>query len=209
MIETGTGWLVEPDTKGQGLSPFWPEPERYAEAVSLFANAGFQCITHAVGDMGVRTALDAYEASGTTPALRHRIEHIELVQDDDVPRFRQLGVVASMQPLHMEAARADGSDEWAARAGAERTAKAFRAQTMRSSGAVLALGSDWMVAPFDPRLGMAWCRLRRAPGLLEMPPRAADQALTALQTLRGVHDRRRGRGRRGAPVGPHQAGLPR
>jgi predicted amidohydrolase YtcJ len=185
VVETGTAWLVEPDSKGQGLHPFWPEPERYAEAVSLFAKAEFQCITHAVGDRAVQTALDAYEAAGAAPGIHHRIEHIELVQDDDIERFAQLGVVASMQPLHMEAARADGSDEWAARLGPERTANAFRAQTLRASGAVLALGSDWMVAPFDPRIGMAWARLRRAPGHFEMPPRAGDQALTALQTLEG------------------------
>lgn len=185
VIETGTAWLVDADTKGQGLHPFWPEPERYAETVALFAGAGFQCITHAVGDRGVQAALDAYEAAGHAPGVHHRIEHIELVQERDIPRFREFGVVASMQPLHMAAARADGSDEWAARVGPERTAAAFRARTLRSSGAILALGSDWMVAPFDPRLGMAWARLRRAPGRLEMPPRAGDQALTALQALEG------------------------
>jgi len=185
VIETGTAWLVEPDSKGDGAHPFWPEPERYAEAVALFARAGFQCITHAVGDRGVQAALDAYETAGHAAGIHHRIEHIELVQERDVPRFAELGVVASMQPLHMAAARADGSDEWATRVGPERTAVAFRAQTLRSSGANLALGSDWMVAPFDPRLGMAWARLRRTPGRLEMPPRAGDQALTALQTLQG------------------------
>lgn len=185
VVETGTAWLVEPDSKGQGQRPFWPEPERYAEAVAIFANAGFQCITHAVGDRAVQAALDAYEAAGSAAGVHHRIEHIELVQDRDIPRFKQLGVVASMQPLHMEAARADGSDEWATRLGPERTANAFRAQTLRASGAALALGSDWMVAPFDPRIGMAWARLRRAAGHLEMPPRGPDQALTALQTLHG------------------------
>jgi predicted amidohydrolase YtcJ len=185
VIETGTAWLVEPDSKGDGVHPFWPEPERYAEAVALFARAGFQCITHAVGDRGVQAALDAYETAGHAGGVHHRIEHIELVQERDVPRFGELGVVASMQPLHMAAARADGSDEWATRVGPERTVAAFRAQTLRSSGAILALGSDWMVAPFDPRLGMAWARLRRTPGHLEMPPRAGDQALTALQTLEG------------------------
>jgi predicted amidohydrolase YtcJ len=96
IIETGTAWLVEPDAKGQGTKPFWPVPERYAEAVALFAKAGFQCITHAVGDRGVRAALDAYEAAGAAPGIHHRIEHIELVQDDDITRFAQLGVVASM-----------------------------------------------------------------------------------------------------------------
>jgi predicted amidohydrolase YtcJ len=185
VIETGTAWLVEPDTKGQGLRPFWPEPERYAEAVALFARARFQCITHAVGDRAVQAALDAYESAGAAPGVHHRIEHIELVQERDVPRFAALGVAASMQPLHMEAARADGSDEWALRVGPQRTGQAFRAQTLRSSGAILALGSDWMVAPFDPRLGMAWARLRRTPGRLEMPPRVDEQALTPLQALAG------------------------
>jgi predicted amidohydrolase YtcJ len=165
--------------------PFWPEPEHYAEAVALFAGAEFQCITHAVGDRAVQAALDAYETAGAAPGVRHRIEHIEQVQDRDIPRFAALGVTASMQPLHMESARADGSDEWATRLGPERTARAFRSQTLHAAGANLALGSDWLVAPFDPRLGMAWSRLRRAPGQLEMPPRAADQALTPLQALEG------------------------
>ena len=185
VVETGTAWLVEADSKGQGLHPFWPEPERYAAAVALFAGAGFQCITHAVGDRSVQAALDAYEGAGHAPGVHHRIEHVELVQDRDVGRFAKLGVVASMQPLHMDAASADGSDEWAARVGPARTAEAFRLQTLRASGAIMALGSDWMVAPFDPRIGMAWARLRRTPGRLEMPPRAGDQALTALQTLQG------------------------
>ena len=100
VVETGTAWLVEPDSKRQGLHPFWPEPERYAEAVSIFAKAGFQCITHAVGDRAVQAALDAYEAAGVAPGVHHRIEHIELVQDRDIGRFAQLGVVASMQPYH-------------------------------------------------------------------------------------------------------------
>lgn len=185
VIETGTAWLVEPDTKGQGLHPFWPEPERYTEAVTLFAGAGFQCITHAVGDRAVQAALDAYQAAGSAPDIRHRIEHIEVIQPRDVPRFAELGVTASMQPLHMDAASADGSDEWALRMGPRRTADAFPAKTLLASGANLALGSDWMVAPFDPRLGMAWARLRRTPGRLEMPPRAPDEALTPRETLAG------------------------
>jgi predicted amidohydrolase YtcJ len=185
VIETGTAWLTAPDSKGQGLHPFWPEPERYAGAVALFAGAGFQCITHAVGDRAVQAALDAYEAGGAAPGVRHRVEHIEVIQPQDVPRFAHLGVTASMQPLHMDAASADGSDEWALRMGPVRTRHAFPAKTLLASGANLALGSDWMVAPFDPRIGMAWARLRRRPGRLEMPPRATDQALTPEETLAG------------------------
>ena len=64
VIESGTAWLIEPDTKGMGTEPFWPDPARYQEAVRIFAEAGFQCATHAVGDMAVRCALDAYERAG-------------------------------------------------------------------------------------------------------------------------------------------------
>ena len=156
--------------------------------MTLFAGAGFQCITHAVGDRGVQAALDAYEAAPSATEHRHaphRVEHIELVQAADVPRFAALGVTSSMQPLHMAAANADAADEWAARIGPERTARAFPAQELLQAGATLALGSDWMVAPFDPRLGMAWARLRRAPGQEVVPPRAPDQALSGLETLHG------------------------
>lgn len=188
VIESGTAWLVEPDTKGQGVLPFWPDPEKYRAAVALFAAAGFQCVTHAVGDMAVRTALDAYEATrkaGSAPGILHRVEHIELVQDGDVPRFAELGVVASMQPLHMSNFAADGSDEWGLRVGPERRRLAFRTRDLLNAGAVLALGSDWMVAPYDPRIGFAWAQLRRTPGCPELGRIEPRQALTGLETLAG------------------------
>ncbi|MCA9877052.1 MAG: amidohydrolase [Thermomicrobiales bacterium] len=189
VIETGTGWLTHADTRGDGMTPFWPNPEAYAGAVSLFAEAGFQCITHSVGDGGVRWALNSYEAARAYPQNGlngpHRIEHDELVEPVDVPRFAELNVVASMQPLHMSAYQPDGSDEWADRAGPERTARAFPTRSLLDAGVTLALGSDWSVAPFDPRIGMAWVRLRRTPGRPDMAPRALDQALSGLETLHG------------------------
>ncbi|HRA49288.1 MAG TPA: amidohydrolase family protein, partial [Thermomicrobiales bacterium] len=130
VIESGTAWLTEPDTKGMCTEPFWADPARYQEAVRIFAQAGFQCATHAVGDMAVRCALDAYEKAGTPEGLHHRIEHIELLTDQDLPRFAQLGVGASMQPLHMNAFEADGSDEWSVRVGPERRKRAFRTRDL-------------------------------------------------------------------------------
>src|SRR5579875_2809090 len=126
VIDTGTGWLYEPDTLGGGTAPFWPDPDRYAKAVRLFAQAGFQCATHATGDYGVRAALDAYRAAGAAPGVTHRIEHIETLQDEDLPRFAAQGVAASLQPLHMQWRRADHSDSWALRLGPERCARAWR-----------------------------------------------------------------------------------
>ncbi|CAN5741534.1 amidohydrolase [soil metagenome] len=185
VIESGTAWLVEPDSKGEGMLPFWPDPDCYHEAVNLFAGEGFQCITHAVGDMAVRFALDAYEAANAAPGIHHRIEHIEQLTDQDLPRFAELGVVASMQPLHMHAFEPDLSDEWSNRVGSSRMARTFRTGDLKRSGAIVALGSDWMVAPFDPRLGMAWARLRRRPGQPERPPIGPEQCLSAMDTLHG------------------------
>lgn len=185
VIDTGTGWLYEPDAEGGGTEPFWPDPDRYARAVHLFAQAGFQCVTHATGDRGVRAALDAYRAAGAAPGVRHRVEHIETLQDHDLPRFAAEGVAASMQPLHMQWRRSDHTDSWAARLGAERTARAWRTRDLLNSGALLALGSDWPVAQYDPRVGMAWARLRRTPGIKDAPVFEPDQCLTGLEVLYG------------------------
>jgi predicted amidohydrolase YtcJ len=185
VIESGTAWLIEPDTKGMGTDPFWPDPAKYQEAVRIFAEAGFQCATHAVGDMAVRCALDAYQRAGASEGVHHRIEHIEILSDADLPRFAKLGVTASMQPLHMNAFEPDGSDEWGVRAGPARRKQAFRTRDLRDSGATLALGSDWMVAPFDPRIGMAWARSRRPAGMQGRGLINGGQALTGLEALEG------------------------
>jgi predicted amidohydrolase YtcJ len=184
-IEGGTAWLIEPDTEGASHQAYWPDPAHYTAAVDLFAKAGFQCVTHAVGDMAVRHALDAYKAAGPVPNAMHRVEHIEVLHDEDLPRFAKLNVAASMQPLHMAMFEAEGHDEWSRRVGPERRKLAFRTQDLIQSGAALALGSDWGVAPYDPRLGMAWARLRRTPGRPEKGAIEPRQALTGLQTLAG------------------------
>ncbi|MGX6447762.1 amidohydrolase [Patulibacter sp. S7RM1-6] len=187
VIDTGTGWLYEPDSEGDGTEPFWPDPARYAEVVARFARAGFQCVTHACGDRAVRAALDAYRAADARPAngAPHRIEHLETLQDDDLRRLAAEDVVASMQPLHMQWREGDGSDSWATRLGPERTARAFRTRDILDAGAHVALGSDWPVAQEDPRIGMAWARLRRTPGERDAPVFEPGQALTAEEALEG------------------------
>jgi predicted amidohydrolase YtcJ len=185
VIDTGTGWLYEPDTLGDGTQPFWPDPGRYASAVRLFAQTGFQCVTHATGDYGVRAALDAYREAGAAPGITHRVEHIETLQDRDLPRFAAEGVAASLQPLHMQWRLADHSDSWALRLGPERCARAWRASDLLRSGAVVPLGSDWPVAEYDPRIGLAWARLRRNPRESEAHVFEPEQVLTGLEALEG------------------------
>ena len=185
VIETGTAWLDEPDAMGDGTEPFWPDPAAYDAAVALFAEHGFQAVTHAIGDRAVRRALDAYRAAGSAPGVRHRVEHAETLKDADLGRFAREGVVASMQPLHMQWPRADMSDSWSRRLGPERAARGFRIKDLLGSGATVALGSDWPVAHYDPRLGMAWARLRRAPGERDAEPLTPDGRLSGLEALEG------------------------
>ena len=100
VIEPGTAWLEAPDSNGRGTVPNWPDPDRYAQVIARFAAAGFPSITHAIGDRGVRCALDAYRAAGPAARGPHRVEHIETLQDDQLPRFAAEGVVASQQAFH-------------------------------------------------------------------------------------------------------------
>jgi predicted amidohydrolase YtcJ len=190
VIDTGTGWLFGEDSEGDGLSAFWPDIEKYFRAVQFFASEGFQIVTHATGDRAVHEALNAYKKAGAAPGVRHRIEHIETLQPGDLPRFAAENVIASMQAQHMMWLEPDRSDNWSKRLGAERTApgRAFPIRSIWESGAHVTLGSDWPVARYDWREGMAAARLRRAPG---HPDRAAydDQALTALQALEGYTTR--------------------
>jgi predicted amidohydrolase YtcJ len=186
VIDTGTGWLVEPDAEGDGLAPFWPDIDKYFRAVKFFASEGFQIVTHATGDRGVREALNAYKMAEKRPGIRHRIEHIETLQPDDLPRFAAEGVIASMQAQHMMWMEADRSDNWSRRLGAERTSpgRAFPIRSLIASGATVTLGSDWPVARYDWREGMAAAQLRRPPG---HPEREAfdDEGIDALTALRG------------------------
>jgi predicted amidohydrolase YtcJ len=184
VIDSGTGWLVEPDSEGEGRASFWPDVDRYRRAVAFFASHGFQCVTHATGDRGVREALDTYARAGAAPGVRHRIEHIETLQPTDLPRFAAEGVVASMQAQHMMWLDPGRRDNWSQRLGDARCDRAFPIRSLRESGATIALGSDWPVARYDPREGMAAARLRRPPGHRD---RAAydDQALDGLAALAG------------------------
>jgi predicted amidohydrolase YtcJ len=190
VLDSGTAWLVEPGPGGLNAAPFWPSVERYEALVARFTQAGFSCITHAVGDGAVRGALDAYEKAGRAAQGRmHRIEHLETVMDEDLPRFAALGVAASMQPLHMEGLDDPSTpSSWSDGLSAGRLERGFRAADLAAAGALIPLGSDWSVADFDPRVGMAWTRLRRRPGAdgaSERVPYLPEQALSAEQTLAG------------------------
>jgi predicted amidohydrolase YtcJ len=185
VIDSGTAWLFEPGPDGEGTEPYWPDPDRYAEVVARCARAGFQCATHAIGDRAVAAVLDAYRDAGARGIAPHRIEHLETMRDAELARLAAEGVAASMQPLHAEGLDEPGPFNWRDKLRPEQAAAGFRWADVRRSGAILALGSDWPVVSADPRPGLAWARLRRAPGHPERTPFAPEQALGALAALEG------------------------
>lgn len=199
-IDGGTAWLDHPDSHGESTAPFWPEPQAYTEAARYLAAAGVPTVTHAIGDAGVRYVLDGLSG---IPAERsrvpHRVEHIETIPADLVDRFRRLDVTASMQPTHCTLyTKADHSDNWSERLGTQRANRAFRCRDLRDAGARLALGSDWPIAPFDPRGVIADAQLRR-PHRRTRHRRGPARAVADRPDGPGGLHHPRGRGGRTAP----------
>ena len=182
-VEGGTAWLEHADCHGQSTDSFWHDPAEYSRAVLRLDAAGMQTATHAIGDAGVRHVLDTLARAGG--AVRHRIEHIETLPYEQIARFAELGVAASMQPTHTAYTRADRTDEWSLRVGGERADRAWCCRDLRDAGATLVLGSDWPIAHYDPRQVLATAQLRRLPGT-DAEPVLPGQALTALMALEGM-----------------------
>ncbi|TCO50682.1 amidohydrolase [Actinocrispum wychmicini] len=183
-IDGGTAWLDSPDCYGESTGPFWPDPGAYSEAIRFFADNGVTTATHAIGDAAVRHVLDTMQ--GLTSGVRHRVEHIETLPAREIPRFARLGVIASMQPTHCtDFTRADHTDNWSVRLSDERASRGWPCADLRATGATLVLGSDWPIAPFDPREVLTAAQLRRPARDGSVPPHHPEQALTALQAIEG------------------------
>ncbi|MFN2276780.1 MAG: amidohydrolase [Candidatus Promineifilaceae bacterium] len=156
-----------PDQPNDYGAPLF-DREHFARMVTEADRLGLQIFTHACGDGAVRRVLDGYETAqrtngkldGANASGRHRVEHIEMIHPDDAPRFAQLGVIASMQPLHAPLHENDG-DVWIRRVREEDWDRAFAWRTMREAGATMVFGSDWPVALPDPILGIAAAVNRR------------------------------------------------
>jgi predicted amidohydrolase YtcJ len=156
VIEPRTAAMLEDyaGAPGERGSTFW-DPETFAELVTTLDARGFQTFTHATGDRGIRTALDAIEAARRANGdrdARHQIVHCELVHPQDQPRFAELGVVACMQPRHCSADLVAG--DWLDNVGEERQRYGFAWRSLKDSGATLAFSSDWDVGEMDPLVGI-------------------------------------------------------
>jgi hypothetical protein len=114
------------------------------------AAAGFQLGFHAIGDKATSMALDAYSQPGISTTARNRIEHAQVVDPDDIPRFKRLGVIASMQPNHLLT-----DLNWAVdRLGTKRAAYSYAWKAFLDAGVPLAFGTDYPVEPITPFRGL-------------------------------------------------------
>lgn len=158
-----------------------------AEMTAMIAKAlgkGWQANVHAIGDRGNRVVLDsfaaAYQAHPGSDTLRNRIEHAQVVALDDIPRFKTLQLIASMQPTHATSDMNMAED----RVGAERIRGAYAWQTFLKQGTVVAAGSDFPVEYPNPFYGLYSAVTRQDQA--GKPPGGwhPEEALTLVQALR-------------------------
>jgi len=160
-LGSSTAWFFEPyaDTPSTSGVPSAEMPHLY-EHISAADKNGLQVMIHAIGDKTNATVLDIYERVEKEDGpsdRRFRIEHAQHLRVSDIPRFAKLGVVASMQPVHLTD---DG--RWAEkRLGKERLKGTYAFKSLLASGAHVAFGTDWSVAPLNPLFGIYAAVTRR------------------------------------------------
>lgn len=210
VVETGTAAMLEPyghdHEHGTGTAAF--ADEQLTEFVVAADRRGWQVQLHAIGDRAVRMALDAVAATagrngawrsslvrpvaGVAPRRRHRVEHLEVVAPSDVARFAELGVIASVQPLHATI-DPDRVASWLDLLGPTRTAWAWPTAQLAAAGATVALGSDWPVVDFDPFATLAAAVAGSNPdGTNALTMRQALQAYTHGPAVAAYAEDRRG-----------------
>ena len=181
-VGSGTALLEEEyeDGTGKGIEVM-PRSE-LADRCTAARKAGLTVAIHAIGDRAVRNALDAIQAaieSGGGFPLPPRIEHVQLAREEDFPRFKGLGVLASVQPIHQITDRDVARRRWGAR-----TARSYAYRSLQRAGAKLLFGSD---APFDrpgPLLALQAALLRRRGGEAESEAFHPEQRLGLERALR-------------------------
>lgn len=152
VLDSKTAYMLEnyPDDESRSEPLF--DQEHFNQACIRADAMGLQISVHAIGDAAVRLTLNGYEAAQQANGKRdsrHRIEHIETIHPDDIPRFKELGVVASMQPLHSP--RGGFFEPYPAGdvLHLHQFETVFPWKTLRDAGAEMIFSTDWPVVPVD------------------------------------------------------------
>lgn len=174
-----TAWMLEPFARASAAEPLnlgvsVTPPDQMVAEFRRAAELGFPISVHAIGDRANRVVLDIFdEMAYSTPPLPypHRIEHVQTIAPDDLPRLAQLDITASVQPLHAPDDR-DVADRFLG----ERTAHTYAFRSLLQAGTRLAFGSDAPVANPNPWWGLCAALLRTRPDAAR-PPWHPEQAI--------------------------------
>jgi predicted amidohydrolase YtcJ len=190
VIESHTAYMIEPYADipksdplafGQVAVPL----EKYQALVSAFDKNGFRIYTHAIGDLGVRESLNAYENAAKVNGkrdARHRVEHIETVSPDDISRFAQLNVMPSMEPIHADPATID---VWVKAIGEQRMPWSFAWNEMLKQNAHLVYSSDWPACiDINPIRGIHVAVTRRTPSGFPETGWIPEQKISITQAMK-------------------------
>ena len=182
VLESYTAVMQKPytDLPDRNGVPLFSE-EAFEEMIVECDKRGLQISVHAIGDGAVNAVLNAYETARKKNGIRdsrHRIEHLEVILPADIPRFKELGVIASIQPLH---AGFPGSDDGptAPMIGKERLKYAYAQRSMLEAGAVVIFSSDWPVVTLNPMITLLAATKRK-----KWTPDMPDQRFTLRETLK-------------------------
>lgn len=188
VLSAHTAWMLEPYADAPDAVGFpLIDPETlFLQALRADA-AGFQVIVHAIGDRAVHEALDILariqEHNGRRDS-RHRLEHVEVVAPEDIPRFAQLGVTAGMMPQH---ATSHVADYIQSRVGEERAATCYPWRALLDRGVHVCFGTDWPAIdlPVPNPVEQLYVAVTRATGPDHRGPAwHPEQALTVAEAIR-------------------------
>jgi predicted amidohydrolase YtcJ len=183
-----TAWMLAPfarqdpdnaDNYGVVLTP----PEQMAADFRRAVAAGFAVSVHAIGDSANREVLDVFEElgqAGVRLPIPHRVEHVQIIDPADLPRLAQLGLTASVQPVHVTE-----DMDVAELVLEERAARTYNFRSLAEAGTLLALGSDAPVADPNPFLGFHGAICRQRVERMPAPAWYGDERLSLAQTIEG------------------------
>ncbi|GAA6159913.1 amidohydrolase [Ruegeria sp. HU-ET01832] len=194
-LDAHTGYRVRdyPDTPGHKSAPLH-DPARFSDLAVELDKRGFQIAVHAIGDGAVRVVLDGYEAARSAngpQGNRHRIEHIELLDPADRPRFAALDVVASFMPPHPPGCGDFPLEPLASIIGWDQWPDAYVWRTLKEAGARVCFSSDWPIAALPPLTGIDIALTRQVWDADQKDERLSFEDTLAAYTSEGAYACRR------------------
>ena len=181
-VDGCTATLGRPYSNGELPGPIW-DLDALAPVVAAADAAGLQVAMHAIGDEAIRIAIAAVENAVRVnpPRLRrHRIEHLEVVEEAEIARLAALGLTASMQPVHADPAI---QENWRTMLGDERIERGFPWPEMTAAGAPLVFGTDSPTSPYAPLPNMFVAATRRSALNPTLPANVAHYALPLAEAV--------------------------